>query len=249
MNERITNPSGEVLDYTFNKGNAQSHCRDWIILLGHGVTGNKERPVIVDTAQALNQAGLDTLAFSFAGNGDSEGDFKACTISKESQDLSSVLDAVSCHYANILYLGHSMGGAVGLLVAAQDRRIRGLISLAGMIDTKTFAETEFGDVVADEGCMWEDEDCPLSSAFMKDLCETIRTLEPLIPAVQVPWLLIHGTADDVVLPCDTEKVVQIKGTAVAAAFIDGADHSFNKPTHKEKMTGAVVDWVRQQTLG
>ena len=44
----------------------------------------------------------------------------------------------------IAYIGHSMGAAIGVLSTARDNRIRCLVSLAGMVDTRKFAETEFG---------------------------------------------------------------------------------------------------------
>ena len=245
MNQSIKNDAGESIDYSFASGDADLKKPGWLVVLGHGVTGNKDRPVVADTAAALNVAGFDTLRFSFAGNGDSAGDFRDATISKEVNDLRAVLDAVADTASNICYIGHSMGAAVGVLQAAKDQRIKALVSLAGMIDTKTFANTEFGSETPDAGVMWEEESCPLSSAFMRDLCETIESVAPHVSAVQSPWLLLHGSADDVVLPRDTEQVQSIKGDAVKAIFIEGADHSFNEPAHKAAMTEAVVSWLGQ----
>lgn len=243
MNKTLYNESGERLDYTFAAGESHAHIKDWIVILGHGVTGNKDRPVVVDTAAALNAAGFDTLRYSFAGNGNSEGDFRASTITKEVADLAAVVDAVASDYANIAYVGHSMGAAVGVMYAATDSRIKALISLAGMVDTKTFAETEFGAETPDQGFMWEEPDCPLSSAFMQDLCQTIGNVEPQVKQISIPWLLVHGTADDIVLPKDSETVVQLRGDDVQLLVIDGADHSFNEPAHKSQMTRSVADWL------
>jgi len=83
MNQTIQNSLGETLDYTFAPGVDAAKKSGWIVVLGHGVTGNKDRPVVVDPANVLNAAGFDTLRFSFAGNGDSQGDFRDATISKE----------------------------------------------------------------------------------------------------------------------------------------------------------------------
>lgn len=248
MDQIIKNASGETLDYTFTTGAADCRDESWVVILGHGVTGNKDRPVIVDTAKALSDAGFDTLAFSFAGNGGSEGDFRSATISKEVDDLDAVIDAVAPTYPNIAYLGHSMGGAVGVVRATRDDRIKALVSIAGMIDTKAFATTEFGEERPDEGLMWEEESCPLSSAFMTDLCETIGSVEPLANNVKIPWLLVHGTADDVVLPKDTESVKRLRGDAVDAVFVEGADHSFGELAHKLQLTDAVADWMRRRCL-
>lgn len=246
MNQTIKNSLGETLDYTFTTG--AEDCRDdkWLVILGHGLTGNKDRPVIADTSKALNTAGFDTLAFSFAGNGQSEGDFCHATISKEAGDLSAVIDAVAHTYPKIAYVGHSMGSAVGVIQATRDGRIKALISIAGMIDTKAFATTEFGSETPDAGLMWEDEAYPLSSAFMQDLCETIVTLEPLADCVSAQWLLIHGTADDVVLPKDTQCVKNLQGDAVDTVLIESADHSFTQPTHKAQLTETIANWMRSR---
>lgn len=247
MNTTIQNSFNETLDYTFAPGIDAEKKDGWIVVLGHGVTGNKDRPVIVDTANALNAAGFDTLRFCFAGNGKSQGDFRDATISKEVGDLAAVIDAVSETYPKIAYIGHSMGGAVGVIQAVKDGRINALVSLAGMVDTKAFAETEFGDETPDEGCMWEDEDCPLSSQFMHDLCQTIDSVAPLAESVTVPWLLVHGTADDVVLPKDSEQIQSIKGDAVTLLPVPEAGHSFDGATEKAELTQGVVDWLLERS--
>ena len=246
MNQTIKNSLGETLDYSFASGADDFKKSDWIVVLGHGVTGNKDRPVVADPAAALNAAGFYTLRFSFAGNGDSAGDFRDATITKEVGDLNAVIDAAAASYTKIAYIGHSMGGAVGVIQASTDVRIRALVSIAGMIDTKTFAETEFGDETPDKGLMWEEESCPLSSAFMTDLCQTHNSLENKVEAITAPWLLLHGTADDVVLPKDSETVRRLKGNSVTIVTVEGADHSFNEPAHKAQLIDDIVAWLSAQ---
>ena len=46
-------------------------------MIGHGVTANKDRDWAKTLANALEAAGHPCLRFSFSGNGDSEGDFRA----------------------------------------------------------------------------------------------------------------------------------------------------------------------------
>ena len=205
MNTVIRNNSGEKIDYTFNDSGSET-----VVIIGHGVTGNKDRPLVVALAEGLASLGMSVLRFSFSGNGDSEGRFVDSTITKELSDLNAVIDAVEAEGKRIIYAGHSMGGAVGVFVAAADKRIQALISLAGMINTKKFAETEFGEVTPDEGNMWDDEDCPLSQAFMDDL-RGINTLIEKGSQIDVPWLLVHGTADDVVLIDDTHAIFERAG--------------------------------------
>jgi pimeloyl-ACP methyl ester carboxylesterase len=245
MNQTLKNRLGETLDYSFALGHPNTRKADWLIILGHGVTGDKDRPVVADTATALNAVGFDTLRFSFAGNGNSEGRFEKATISKEVADLESIIDASSKTYSNIAYIGHSMGGAVGVLSASKDKRIKALVSLAGMVDTQAFAQNEYQDVTPDDGFMWENEQCPLSSEFMHDLCQTIQSVEPLAQTITCPWLLLHGTADDIVLPKDTQGIAKVMGDSVSVHWVAGADHSFSESSHKSEMTKAVAEWMTQ----
>ena len=244
MTGPIENSKGEVLDAVFEQAKPGHRKNGYLVVMGHGVTANKDRPILVDTAKAINEAGFDTLRFSFAGNGDSEGEFRDATISKEVEDLGAVLNQVAAG-RSIIYVGHSMGGAVGVLRAASDARIVGLVSLAGMVSTRKFAETEFGDVIPDEGFMWEDEDCPLSSAFMEDLCEKVVSVAPAASEVRVPWLLVHGTEDDVVLPEDSEQIQSLRGGDVTLVSIEGGDHMMSDPTLRAKTASSVASWIAQ----
>jgi len=233
----IKNFHGERIDHTFHQGDANSKN---LVLLGHGVTGNKDRPFIVTLAEALAAAGVNALRFSFAGNGASGGQFTDATISKEVADLGSVLDA----YAgwNICYIGHSMGGAVGVLRASQDPRIRLLVSLSGMVRTAAFAQREFGTVKPGAGCMWDDEACPLSQAYMDDLMQ-IGTVLDAAPKIKVPWLLVHGKEDDVVPIQDSKDILIRAGRDVKFVVLQGSNHVFAGDFTKP-MVETVVDWVK-----
>ncbi len=188
----IRNRAEESIDYSFHPGKRP----DVLVILGHGLTGNKDRPLIVALAEGLSELGWPCLRISFTGNGDSEGRFADSCISKGIRDLQAVLDMVPPD-VGVIYAGHSMGAAVGVLTAARDLRIRGLISLAGMTHTAEFAARDFAGVTPDAGVIWEDENFPLSLTLVNDLNWVGSTLSAA-EAVTQPWLLIHGAADDVV---------------------------------------------------
>ncbi|HYE31068.1 MAG TPA: alpha/beta fold hydrolase [Methylomirabilota bacterium] len=236
----IRNKQGERLDYTFHQAaNKDGKC---IVVIGHGVTGNKDRPFVVALAEAFAKAGIHALRLSFSGNGASEGKFTESNISKEVEDLGSALDALANY--NVCYVGHSMGGAVGVLRASKDPRIKMLVSLAGMVHTKDFAAREFGAVKPGEGLMWDKPDCPLSQAFMDDL-NGLDTLKELGAKIKVPWLLVHGVTDDVV-PLQDSLDIYGKGRAEHHLVqLDGADHVFSEG-HTQTMVEVVVDWVARR---
>lgn len=232
----IKNKLGEKIDYTFHTGKKES---DTIVVVGHGVTGNKDRPFVVALAEELAKSGVNTLRFSFSGNGGSGGRFVDSNISKEVEDLGAVLDNLS--NARVGYIGHSMGAAVGVLRAARDPRIRFLVSLAGMVNTKDFAEREFGMVKPGEGFMWDDTNCPLSQAYMDDL-RKIGTVANEAPKIKAPWLLVHGTEDDVVPISDSREIFAKANKPKELKEIAGSNHVFAGGA-TQQMIDIVKSWI------
>ena len=235
----IRNKHGERLDYTFHE---DADATKNIVVLGHGVTGNKDRPFVVALGEGLAASGIPALRFSFSGNGSSEGKFTDSTISKEVDDLGAVLDVLDDH--TICYVGHSMGGAVGVLRASKDDRIQLLVSLAGMVHTKAFAHTEFGDVIPDEGFMWDEPDCPLSQAYMDDLTQ-IDTVVDLSPQISIPWLLVHGDEDDVVPIEDSHDILAKANSQAELVTLEGANHVFSDE-YTPVMVEKVIAWMKTQ---
>lgn len=234
---KIRNEQGERLDYTYHEGK-----EDRIVVIGHGVTGNKDRPALIALAEGLADAGISALRFSFSGNGESEGAFTDSTITKEVADLGSVIDVLSDY--KVCYVGHSMGGAVGVLRAATDERIEVLVSLAGMVHTKAFADREFGDVTPDKGFMWDEPDCPLSQTYMDDMVG-IDSVAKQASKFGGPWLLVHGSEDDIVPIQDSIDILNFANEPTELLELPGVDHVFSDdgtPIMVEK----VVAWINQK---
>jgi len=142
----------------------------------------------------------------------------------------------------VCYAGHSMGGAVGVLRASVDARIRGLISLAGMVDTRGFAQREFGDVTPGAGNMWDDPACPLSQAYLDDLT-AIGTVVDRATRISVPWLLVHGTEDDVVPLGDSQGIFEQANEPKKLVVLQGADHVFSGDA-TQAASRAVLAWLK-----
>ena len=247
MEAEIRNAHGEKIDYSFHPAESNS---PFTVIIGHGVTANKDRPFVEALANGLALAGIPALRFSFSGNGGSEGRFEDSCISKEVEDLGAVIDAVHAAGRRIAYVGHSMGGAVGVKRAAMDDRIELLVSLAGMVHTKKFAEVEFGEETPGDGYMWGKEDCPLSQQFVDDM-KNIGTVVGLGSSVKVPWLLVHGTVDDVV-PVEESREIFAQGNDPKELFIiENCDHVFDPETDSESlpaMVAKVSDWLMPQVM-
>jgi len=236
MTEAIRNAQGERLDYSYHPGAADA---TGIVVIGHGVTGHKDRPFLVALAEGLAAAGIPALRVSFAGNGDSEGLFTASNITKNSEDLRAVLDVLAGR--TVAYAGHSMGGAVGVHRTVRDDRIRLLVSLSAIVHARDFAEFMFGRLTPGRDRMWDKPGCLLSQAYLDDLRQ-IDTLIEDVARVTVPWLFVHGTADDIVPIQDTYDAFARAHQPKERFVMEGSDHVY-EPGFTQVMVDKVVAWL------
>lgn len=219
------NRAGERIDHVFHP--AKDGARDaTLVIIAHGLTGNLDRPQLAALANGLAALGWPCLRITYPGNGNSEGDFRDCTITKEVADLTTIIDSLPTG-TRIAYCGHSMGGAVGALAAARDPRIQVLVSLAGMVHTAAFYEREFGALEPGKDCLWEDPEFPLSQAFADDL-RGIGNVLGSAARVNVPWLFLHGAEDDLVPVEDSRDAFAAAAGPKKLVEIPGAGHSFDE---------------------
>ena len=232
----ISNRLGERIDHSFHPGTRSQS----LVILGHGLTGKKDRPLLVALATGLAERGWPCLRISYSGNGGSGGRFEDSNITKGVSDLQAVLDHVPKDI-KITYAGHSMGAAVGVLTAARDTRIGALVSLSGMTHTAEFVAREFGGITPGAGVMWDEAACPLSQEFVSDLIGIESTLSA-VEAVTQPWLLIHGAADDVVPPQDGKDAFDAATSDKCWLEIADAGHTFSDGDYPE-IIAAMDAWL------
>ena len=234
----IRNKKGEKIDYTFHYGSEKNR---FLLIVAHGVTGDKEAPLVTTLSERVATEGMSVLRFSFTGNGESEGRFEECTISKEIEDLQSILTIVTEHGWRPIFAGHSMGSAVGVLTASVDSRIQLLISIAGMVSTEAFYEAEFGTVTPGQGYMWGNSNCPLSQEFVNDM-KQIKSVLPRASGLELPWLLVHGTADEIVPITESHLLLSNVENSRELVEVDGADHLFSGNS-TNTLADSVIDWL------
>jgi fermentation-respiration switch protein FrsA (DUF1100 family) len=242
----IRNARGERLDYIVHHPPGGSVASGPLAIIGHGVTSNKDRPWLIALGEAVAKAGIPALRFSFAGNGDSEGRYEDATLSKEVEDLGSVLHAVTtAGFAPLAYIGHSMGGAIGVLRAARDSRIRYLVSLAGMVHVQAFMQQQFGHLEAGRGLMLDKPGCIWNRPLEEDAAR-IGSLTAQAARIAVPWLLVHGDADELVPFADSQDAIRAAAHAPRLVNLPDVDHRFTGA--EAQMIEAVVPWLREQML-
>lgn len=233
---RITNRLGEPVDHTFHPGTRT----EALVVMGHGVTDDKDHPLLMAIAEELAERGWPCLRVSFTGHGGSGGRFEDFSLTKAVEDLQDLLDTVP-DSVSVIYLGHGTGATVGVLAAARDLRIRGLVSLAGVTYTKEFLKREFHDIKLGEGVMWGERSFPLTVKFAEDLRLIHDTLSAAETVTQ-PWLVVHGGADEEVPLKDGLDAFDAAVGEKEWLEIPGADHHFEGRAC-DQIVDAVDEWL------
>ena len=238
----VRNAAGERIDHGWlPAGDASGAPPSAVVVIGHGVTSHWDRPWQTELAVALAAAGLSSVLVSYAGNGESEGRFEDVTPSREAADLGSVLDALQAWgVRRLAYAGHSMGGAVGVLRASEDARIGALVSLAGMFHVHDFMQRTFGHLVPGEGLMLDKPGCVWNTTLADD-ARRLGSLHAQAARVRVPWLLVHGDADELVPLQDSLDARAAADGRPDLVVLPGIDHRFAGAI--PSMSSAVVDFL------
>jgi len=222
---------GEALDYSYHSGAENNH---YVLIIGHGLDGNKDTPLILELSNKVSSEGMSVLRFSFSGNGNSQGKYTESTISKGIIDLQAVITRVCEQGGRPIYLGHGSGATVGTLVGAKDSRIQFLVSLAGLAETKKFCM----NILNLESV---DDNSQLSENLKEDL-RKIKSVYSLSASILIPWLLIHGSEDKIVPVTDSSSLIPNFEETRDLVELPNADHFFSGES-VAKVSGIIIDWL------
>ena len=214
-----------------------------LVILCHGFTGNKAEHsrLFVQTARALQKAGLNALRFDFMGSGDSSGEFQQMTPGTQIQDALDVLAWAQRRYAKIAFLGLSFGGATTICAThAAKRRPDALLTWSSVPGLNWWrSESMTGtnrpvptNPVAPGKAFW-------SYRPKTDVPEAYAALD-------LPRLQIQGDND---IPGFRERFTSFcpkNDPRVSHIVIPGADHVFNNVAHRKRVVTESVRWLKKQ---
>jgi dipeptidyl aminopeptidase/acylaminoacyl peptidase len=170
---------------------------------------------MLPVAAALHRSGYTVFTYDTRGCGRSSGEITFGA--REQEDLVSVVDHLvprpDVDAERIGALGFSMGGATTLLAAARDPRIKAVVADSAWKTAKSWLRPSVRAVFLHP----RDHFSALSLTFAElragvDL-DDLRPVDAMRGLSGRPVLLIHGSADDVVLPADAEALVAANGEA------------------------------------
>ena len=195
-----------------------------VVLVQHGYGTCRADPLALTAL--LYRGGYAVVSVDFRGHGESGG---ACTFGAgERLDVRAALDAVAgdprLRALPIGYLGISMGAAVGLLTAAEDPRIRAIVSdssyarLGPMVARYQrmmyhLPEVPFGWLSA--GCLALELRTPLARL------DPVRAIGRIAPR---PVFIIHGAQDESIPVAEARALDAAAGAPKELWIVPGAGH-------------------------
>lgn len=212
------------------------------VILCHGRGGCKDAKKMISLADALFAEDLIVLRFDFSGHGKSEGDYSETTLTQEINDVHCAIEAIcslnKVDRKKLGIIGHSFGGSVAIVEAANDSRIKYAASIAGVADMMAPLRLYIGPKALrrwlKEGFI-DDGGKKLKYSFITDFNK--HSILSCAKKIKIPFLVIHGIKDDTV---GMHQAKEIAKAAKVPLRVVNEDHDFGK----ESITAA-VDWFKK----
>jgi len=202
-----------------------------VVIYAHGFNGFKDWGNFDLIAKQFAEAGFVFIKFNFSHNGTTPEQ------PEEFADLTVVIDfseAAHADSASIFLLGHSRGGGIALIKAAEDARVKGVVTWASVAECKT----PWGSWSLERMEEWEEtgveyytnartkQQMPLYYQLYKNYLQNQLRLniERAIKTLEIPILICHGSADPAVQKAHDLHEWQPS----SELFIVDSDHVFGR---------------------
>ncbi|MFC3880595.1 alpha/beta fold hydrolase [Algoriphagus namhaensis] len=223
----------------------ESHPKFYAIF-AHCFTCSKNFSAVTKISNALSNEGVGILSFDFTGLGRSEGDLVDSSFSSNVTDLLDAAKYLEEHYqAPQMLIGHSLGGAAVLYVAAELPSIQAMVTIGAPsypahvkhlfkggleeLETKGSAEVSIGG-----------RPFRIDKQFVDDLEQ--KPLAIFLKKLKKSLLILHSPQDEIV---DISNAAEIYGAAFhPKSFIslDGASHLINNVDDSKYIGEVIASW-------
>ncbi|KAI4344525.1 hypothetical protein L6164_011741 [Bauhinia variegata] len=197
-----------------------------IVILCHGFSSTRETTAIVNLATALENAGISSFRFDFAGNGES--------------GVAAIV-------------GHSKGGDVVLLYASKYHDVKTVVNLSGRYDLKVGIKERLGEDfmerIKKDGFIdvkktpnYRSSDFRVTEESLMDRLNTNVHEACLQIDKECRVFTVHGSADKIINVADAfefDKIIPNHKLHI----IEGADHVFTD--HQDELVSVVVNFIKE----
>ncbi len=248
-------PRHDVVDVSTADGVNRLRTTTWgdgvpsIVMLHDGIGSVTQwRSVPEDIA---NATGATVMAYDRAGHGASTpvptGPWPADWLHREAEVLGGLLAAVGAD--DPLLVGHSDGGSIALIHAANGGVGRGLVSLAAHVWVESVTVQSIhgirGNVSSVVGALGKHHDAPadvfeawsggwVSAAFQS------WDVRPMLGSITMPVVAVQGDGDEYATPAHLDEVVSAIGDNARSVMVANARHLLHHDV-PETVTAIVAD--------
>jgi pimeloyl-ACP methyl ester carboxylesterase len=244
-NIQIPSENGKtiLLDYTYQP---EDHSLP-VVIFCHGLKGYKDWGAWNLMGSAFAKAGFLFIKFNFSHNGGTPEEpidfpdleaFGSNNYSLEVRDVNRVLDWIEASdlpvdVRQVYLIGHSRAGGITTIAAANDKRIKKLITMAGVADyEERFPTGKQLEQWKTDGVYYvkngrTKQEMPFYYQMYEDFQENKEDLNILQGALrlEIPHLIIHGTADETVALDDAHRLKKASKYS-QMSLLRGAGHTF-----------------------
>ena len=216
-------------------------------LFAHCFTCSKDVFAASRIAAGLAEAGFGVLRFDFTGLGSSEGEFSNTNFSSNVEDLRFAADWLrEHHHAPQLLVGHSLGGAAVLTIAADLPEVTAVATIGAPADLEHVVGF-FGDArqkIEDEGeamVVLAGRTFTVRQQFFDDL--GTHALIDRVASMRKALLVLHSPIDNTV---GIENAAQIFAAAhhpKSFLALDGADHLLSRRADATYAAGMIATFA------
>lgn len=242
------------------------------VVILHGFKGFKDWGMFPALAGQLANAGFTAVSFNTSGSGvDDAGHFtrldhfRRNSFSAEIADLLTVIAALEAGKlgaaapTSIGVVGHSRGGGIAILAARESPSIRALVTWSAISTVRRWTGGELARWHRDGFLSILNtrtgDQLPLGPDTLHDIekhAEGRLNIQAAAAALKIPWLLVHGTADESVPSSEGTTLAAAAPATTRALFVEGAGHTFGAvhpfqgmTPHLERVFGETIAWLRQ----
>src|SRR5215208_1415082 len=236
------------------------------VVICHGFKGFAHWAFFPYLARKLAQKGLTAVTFDFSGSGIgpdresfTQGEaFAGNTFSRDLDDLELVEEYARRRNwikAKFGLFGHSRGGGMAILYAsAADSAVNSLVTWAAISypnrwspeDVLVWRKRGSAEITNSR----TGQVMRLDTGLLDDVelhGKTKLNIEAAAGKIKVPWLIIHGSADETVPSSEAEHLHSLSNRVSTLRLIDGGNHGFDA-RHPLEDVPRILEKVVRETV-
>jgi esterase/lipase len=221
-----------------------------------GFLDSRDYDHLLSLAGMLAARGYTVARFNPTGTWDSEGDISQYTLTQYLSDTDSVLSYMlqKGNYSEVLLGGHSRGGMMCLLFAAQDNRVSKVVAIMPSsnrtVQGKTYEEWKANgfhiskrDIPGTSGM--REYTVPYSHVEDKAKYDVVADVKK----IHIPTLYITADKDTIVLPEYVKEIYNNANEPKKLILLEGIGHDYRENSHEiERVNAEISGWLDKESF-